>query len=163
MRITLAICGCIVCALLLSACSATQHGRPGEETSSAAEVSRVRGQEFSRAVVRASASGWAAKEVESLVDLYTDDAILFPPKGEPIRGRDAIREYWSRTPDRRILEHSIETERADMSGDLLAEHGRFSLTSQSGENAPGRNMANFISVYRRGADGLWRKHLDSWW
>ena len=69
------------------------------EVSFAAEVSRVRGQEFSQAVVRANASGWAAKEVESLVDFYTDDAILFPPKGEPVRGRDAIRAYWSRTPN----------------------------------------------------------------
>ena len=98
-----------------------------------------------------------------MVGFYTDDAILFPPKGEPIRGRDAIRAYWSRTSERRIMEHSIQTERADLSGDLLAEHGRFSLASQSGGSAPERGSANFISVWRRGADGIWRKHLDSWW
>ena len=161
---TLARWGSVACALFFVACSATPSpDRPGSGVSSAAEVSRARGQEFSQAVVRASASGWAAKEVESLVDFYTDDAILFPPKGEPIRGRDAIRSYWSRTPDRRILEHSIQVERADLSGDLLAEHGRFSLTSRAGENEPERSSANFISVWRRGADGLWRKHLDSWW
>lgn len=100
----------------------------------------MRGKEFSQAVVRASESGWAASEVASLVDIYTEDAIMFPPKGEPIKGRDAIREYWSRTPDRRILEHSIQVERADMSGDLLAEHGRFSITSQAGENPPERGF-----------------------
>ena len=152
------------CALLLvAACSATPSPNPPEAEASAAEVARARGQEFSRAVVQASASSWSAKEVEALVDLYTDDAILFPPKGEPIKGREPIRAYWSRTPDRRILEHSIQTERADMSGDLLVEHGRFSLTSKSADKATERGSATFISVWKRGADGLWRKHLDSWW
>jgi ketosteroid isomerase-like protein len=97
------------------------------------------------------------------VGFYTDDAILFPPKGEPIRGREAIRAYWTRTPDSRILEHSIQTELAAISGDLLTEHGRLSLTSQAGEKLSERGSANFISVWRRSADGLWRKHLDSWW
>ncbi len=108
-------------------------------------------------------SGWAKEEVEALVYIYTEDAILFPPKGEPIKGRDAIRAFWTRTADRRILEHSIQTERADMSGDLLAEHGKFSLTYQLGSNAPEQTTSNFISVWKRGADGIWRKHLDSWW
>jgi uncharacterized protein (TIGR02246 family) len=160
---TLARWGIIACALFIVACSTNPSpDRSGEEKSSL-ETARVRGLEFSSAVVSASTSGWAKEEVEALVNIYTEDAILFPPKGEPIRGRDAIRAYWTRTADRRILEHSIQTERADMSGDLLAEHGKFSLTYQSGSNAPERSPANFILVWKRGADGIWRKHLDSWW
>src|SRR5687767_15031339 len=143
------------------ACTPREHVK--ENNVSAMEVSQTAGQKFSRAVVEASRSQWAAKEVEALVALYTEDAILFPPKGDPIRGRDAIRTYWSRTPDRRILEHSIQTERADMSGDLLVEHGKFSLTYQAGNDAPASGTSNFITAYRRGPDGIWRKHLDSWW
>jgi uncharacterized protein (TIGR02246 family) len=129
---------------------------------SSIEIAGARGLEFSSAVVRASASAWAKTEVEALVNIYTDDAILFPPKGEPIKGREAIRAFWTRTADRRILEHSIKTERADMSGDLLTEHGRFTAVFQSGGNTPERSSANFISVWKRGADGIWRKHLDCW-
>lgn len=143
------------------ACSPREQAK--ESSTSAKEMSQSLGREFSRAVVEASRSQWAAKEVEALVTLYTEDAILFPPKGDPIRGRDAIRTYWSRTPARRISEHSIQTERVDMSGDLLVEHGKFSLTFQSGDKAPESGTSNFISAYRRGHDGVWRKHLDSWW
>lgn len=121
-------------------------------SATAGEIAKAKGREFSAAVVRASSSGWAAQEVEHLVGLYTDDAILFPPKGDPIKGRDAIRNYWTRASNRKLLEHSIETERSDASGDLLVEHGRFSLISQSGENPPEPGSANFISVWKRGSD-----------
>ena len=143
------------------ACSPREQVK--ENNASAMEVSQAVGQNFSRAVVEASRSQWARDRVEELVALYTEDAILFPPKGDPIRGRDAIHTYWTRTPDRRILEHSIQTERADISGDLLVEHGKFSLTFQSGTDAPASGTSSFISAYRRGPDGIWRKHLDSWW
>jgi uncharacterized protein (TIGR02246 family) len=162
-RNTLTKWGIIACAVFVLACSSSPSPSRSSEEKSPNETARVRGLEFSRAVVRASSSAWAKEEVEALVSIYTEDAILFPPKGEPIRGHDAIRRYWTRTADRRILEHSIQTERADVSGDLLAEHGKFSLTYQSANNAPERSSSNFISVWKRGADGIWRKHLDSWW
>ena len=89
----------------------------------------ARARQFSDAVVRASASGWNATDVDDLCDFYTVDTVVFPPKGPAIRGREAVREYWSRTPDRRILRHTIATERADIDGDLAA--ARRVLTSFS--------------------------------
>ena len=123
----------------------------------------ARATQFSEAVVRASASGWSAAEVAALSDFYTEEAILFPPRGEPIRGRDAVHRYWSRSPDRKILEHTIETERVDIDGDLAADHGTFAVTFQSGEEAPQKSTMRFVSIWRRGSDGAWRKQLDTWW
>lgn len=127
------------------------------------EVARSRGLDFSDAVVRASNSGWADKEVGDLTAIYTNDAILFPPKGEPVKGSEAIRAYWTRPSTNRILGHSVKTERAEMSGDLLVEHGYFTLSHQSGSNRAESGSAKFISVWKKGSDGIWRKHLDSWW
>ena len=150
-------------AFCLFLCTTCQQVPTGNVAPTAEEISKTRGHDFSNAVTSASASGWAPVEVDRLVNLYTEDAILFPPKGEPIRGHDAIRAFWTRTPDRQLLEHTIETERADISGDLLVEHGRFSIVSRSGQNPPERGTARFISSWKRGPDGTWRKSLDSWW
>lgn len=40
---------------------------------------------------------WATDQVDALVDLYWEDAMLIPPVGgrTPIRGRDRIREYFT--------------------------------------------------------------------
>jgi hypothetical protein len=52
-------------------------GASGAVGASAAEVARLRGQEFSQAVVRASASGWAASEVQTLVGLFRVSSFPF--------------------------------------------------------------------------------------
>ena len=137
--------------------------RSRDERAAIEKAIAQRATDFSVAVVRASAAGWARGEVTSLADIYTEETILFPPRGAPIRGRSAVQEYWTRTPDRRILAHRVVPERIDASDDLVAEHGRFHLTSQVGAAPPVADSATYISVWRRDADGVWRKHLDSWW
>ncbi|HXG71768.1 MAG TPA: DUF4440 domain-containing protein [Gemmatimonadaceae bacterium] len=166
--------GVVVLASIQFACAATRvQGDQSASTPAALEVSAdrlraeldARGRAYSAAVVRASASGWAAPQVDSLAAFYTDSTILFPPKGDPIRGRDAIRQYWTRSPDRKILAHAIRIERVDVgtSADLAADHGRVELTAQQGGAEPTVFRLTYISVWRREADGQWRKHLDSWW
>lgn len=125
----------------------------------------ARGRAYSAAVVRASASGWAALQVDSLAAFYTDGGIVFPPRGEPIRGRDDVRQYWTRSPDRKILSHTITIERVDVgeSADLAADHGRVQVTTQQGGDSAINHRLTYISVWRREPDGVWRKHLDSFW
>ncbi len=143
--------------------SLTRTSRMTEPNADAATVLNDVGPSFSRALLAASSSGWAADRVEILVGLYSQDAILFPPKGDPIEGQAAIRRYWSRTPDRRILAHSIVVDSSEMSGNLLIEHGRFTQTRQISDKPPETVTVTYISAWRRDLDGVWRKRLDSWW
>ena len=124
---------------------------------------RARANAFSAAVVQASNTQWSRPNVDALADFYTEDTIVFPPRGEPLRGRDAVRAYWTRSADRRILAHTIRPERIDVAADLVAEHGAFDLTWQSGDTPAQRGTSTYVSVWKRGPDGVWRKHLDSWW
>lgn len=125
----------------------------------------ARGRAYSAAVVRASASGWAASQVDSLTAFYTDSSIIFPPRGEPIRGRDDVRQYWTRSRDRKILTHRIVIEWVDVgeSADLAADHGRVEVTTQQDDDSAVVHRLTYISVWRRDRDGVWRKQLDSFW
>lgn len=152
----------IVLALLtLTACAAA--GRRPPATSGRSEEIEELATRFSAAVVRASASGWAPGEVEALASLYSEDAILFPPRGEPIKGRDAVRAYWTRSADRRILKHRVAPAHIEVDQVLATEYGYFEMTSAAGEGPPTEGRANYISVWKRDQTGHWRKHLDSWW
>jgi ketosteroid isomerase-like protein len=128
----------------------------------AVEITK-RARAFSAAVVRASESGWADDEVRTLADFYTEDAVIFPPREETRRGRAAVRQYWTRSPGRKVLAHAIEVERMDISGDLAADYGTFEGTWKTDEQPQVTGTANYISVWRRDEDGVWRKHIDTWW
>lgn len=36
---------------------------------------------------------WSRDELEELADMYAEDAVVFPPRGDPVRGREAIRSW----------------------------------------------------------------------
>src|SRR5512143_296462 len=72
-----------VAVTLLAAC----HRGPGEagETRRAIAASTARYVEASR-----------AGDAHGLAQLYDEHAILLPPDGEPVEGRDPIEAYWKR-------------------------------------------------------------------
>jgi ketosteroid isomerase-like protein len=128
-----------------------------------ADAISARSAAFSAAVVRASALGWADTVVRVLADFYSLETVVFPPRGEPLRGREALRRYWTRTPDRRILAHIVMPERVDVDQNLATEHGWFRVTSQRDSGNAVVDSARYVSIWKRDADGEWRKHLDNWW
>jgi ketosteroid isomerase-like protein len=147
----------IASTLLLLGCA---HAPVG--TSDARAIAEAKAVVFSSALLEASESSWEGAKVENLVALYTDDATLFQPNGPPIKGKEAIRRYWSRTSDRRILKHQVVVEHAEYSGALLYEYGRFSGTFET-NGVASVTTARYISVWRKEIDGAWRKHMDTWW
>ena len=151
----------VVVAILASACSSSGTLSPAPSASH--EEIHELAHQFSEAVLRASSSGWAPDEVAALAALYSEDAILFPPRGEPIKGRDAVRAYWTRTPDRRISKHKVFPAGIEIDRVLATEYGHFELTSVVGDGPPTEVRAHYISVWKRDAAGNWRKHLDCWW
>jgi ketosteroid isomerase-like protein len=141
-----------------------QRGHSNASTRLRAEEEiRARTAAFSRAIVAASASGWSAEAVARVADFYAADTVVFPPRSAPLRGRPALRAYWTRTPDRRILSHSATAERIDVSGTLATEWGTLTLLSQTGDAEPAEGSATYISIWRRDRGGVWRKLMDTWW
>lgn len=162
------LAGSLFAAFLSGACGTTREAATNAPASSASldQVQsdiRARARAFSAAVVKASESGWARSDVDALASFYTEQTIVFPPRGEPLRGRAAVRTYWTRSTDRRILAHVIHPERIDVSSTLVSEHGRFDLTWRNGDAPAQTGSSTYVSVWKHDTDGVWRKHIDSWW
>jgi len=91
-----------------------------------------------------------AKDVDALVDLYTDDARLLPPDGAMTSGREGVRAAFGGMIDAGIGGETTRVE-TTISGDVAYIVGTFNLTS--GEEVLG--TGKYIETWRRGNDGLW--------
>ena len=146
----------------ISGCSATRNAPATVSEAAMQDELRSRTAAFSRAIVEASASGWSPHAVARVADFYADDTVVFPPRGETMRGRAAQVTHWTRPPQRQILAHSAVAERIDVSGDLATEWGTLSVTFKEGDAAAVESTSQYISIWRR-RDGVWRKQMDTWW
>jgi ketosteroid isomerase-like protein len=114
-----------------------------------------------------------APDPVALAALYAEDGLVLPPSGGPVRGREAIRNYWSRSSRKdlsfRILQKSVCGEAGFFVGSYLAREtrtGRSYLASPFallGAHPRQVDMkGNFALGLRRGDDGRWRIASDMW-
>lgn len=97
---------------------------------------------------------WANDRAEELTELYWEDAILIPPGGLPLRGIEAIRDYFEESLP---LHGHIEAFMLDFdaSGGMSQVFGNYTLGHQAGELAGTQASGPMITVYvRRGR--TWR-------
>lgn len=125
------------------------------DSTAAAEGIALSAQAFSRALERGDAEGMAAQ--------YVDDAVLVPPGGRMIAGRDSIRVFWTpRNPDFRTLAHSLTTDRLEVMGEVAVEVGTWRQEGQLRDEAARESAGRYLVVWRRQPDGAWKMQFDSW-
>ena len=142
-----------ILALAASAASVSAQGDP-DSAAAAASIGRA-ASAFSRALERGDAEGMSAQ--------YVDDAMLVPPNGRLVEGREAILVFWTpRNPEFRTLEHSLTTDRLDVTGDVAVEVGTWHQRSQLRDEDPREAAGRYVVVWRRLADGSWKMQYDTW-
>ena len=125
------------------------------------------------ALVQRYLSAYNAQDPLALAALYTEDGLLLPPGGGPVRGRDAIRNYWTKSGRRGltfdILQKDVCGEagffvgryhaRENSRGDFQLANEPFALLS-SARRRP--EHGNFVLCVKRGESGSWRIATDMW-
>ncbi len=97
-----------------------------------------------------------ASNAQGLAVLYTHDAMLLPPGGETVKGRDAIERFWSEamegvTGDLNIQEIKIQ-------GYLAYVVGTYDVFDGEGKRV---EQGKYMEIRVRG-DGGWPIHRDIW-
>jgi ketosteroid isomerase-like protein len=92
---------------------------------------------------------WTGGDVEALVELHTEDAVVWPASGGVHEGRDAIRRYFEEAP--RPASMDIRSERAERVGDVIVDVGTF--TGRLGADAGGGPLEGEYLVIARESDG----------
>jgi uncharacterized protein (TIGR02246 family) len=134
--------------------AATSVGRSEEAgTDSARAAIEQANTLFSEAIARGDA--------QAIAKLYTEDAILLPERGELVKGRQAIGEFWKTAMNGGVKSVTVTTLDVGGSGDLAHEVGTVLLTLQAEGRPPATASAKFVVVWKREADG-WKIHRDIW-
>lgn len=104
---------------------------------------------------------WAAKDAQALAALYTEDAMRLPPDATRIVGREAIAAMFEDEFAAGLENLQLEPTDIGHDGDLGWVVGNQSIDFPMGETM-GTGTGNYVIVYRREADGVWRIVIDTW-
>jgi uncharacterized protein (TIGR02246 family) len=138
--------------LLFATCSGCKSHESGQ-SNARAEIEKGNAK-FSEAFEQGNA--------EAIALLYTQDAIVFPPGSEMVKGREAIGGFWRTTRESGVKSAKLTTLDVGESGDLAYEVGTVLLTIQPEGKESTTASAKYLVVWKRQKDGSWQLHRDIW-
>ncbi len=94
--------------------------------------------------------------------LYTDDAVILPPNGEMIRGKQAITAFWTGGLEMGIKEAVLTTVEVHGMGDLACEIGTYALKIQPAEHPVIEDSGKYVVLWKKQPNGAWKLHVDIW-
>lgn len=115
--------------------------------------------------VRDTDAQWAktagTHDVDGTVAYYTDDAVLLPPNGPKVTGKQAIRAAWVTlaAPDV-VLTWSPAKVDVSQSGDLAYIVGTYEDSFKDPKGKPVTDRGKTLEVFRKQVDGSWKVVAD---
>ena len=116
---------------------------------------------------RQDAEASRARDFDTLLSLWTDDAVMLPPEGPPVVGIDAIRKLMLRGRDQRatitVTEYAQDFQELLILGDTAFEWGTYhgaSRPSAGGEEE--KSSGKLMRLLRRQPDGAWKVARSIW-
>ena len=141
----------LVCLVLVFAAAVAVAESPKPDPARAALEKA--GKDFSDAFGRGDAA--------AVAKMYAEDAIVFPPEADMVKGRAAIEKLWKDFRD--MGAKSVEFEIVDVvsSGNLAAETGYATLRVQPAGHAEATEKVKYVVVWKKEPAG-WRLYRDIW-
>ena len=115
-----------------------------------------------RAMAETFEAGVKAGNVDQVISIYADDAVLMPPNMPAMQGRDAVKQFWTGMFALGKAEIDIMIDDISVSGDMAAERGRWALVvTPEGASSPVKDNGKYLIVWKN-VGGKWRAVSDIW-
>src|SRR6187397_2330847 len=115
-----------------------------------------------RAALARADKAWSeaavARDVEKALTYWADDAVIYPPGGPVVSGKDAIRKFVTdalANPGFAIRWQTSAFE-VSASGDMAYGVGTNTITMTDAQGKAMTERGKSVTVWRKGADGRWR-------
>jgi uncharacterized protein (TIGR02246 family) len=105
---------------------------------------------------------YAAGDSKAIAEAYAEDGVMLPPDATVVKGREAIAKLWKSWIDEGLKNLKLKTTEVEVSGDLAYEIGDFSLEVPAKDGNVSVAPGNYLVVWKKGADGVWRLKVDTW-
>jgi uncharacterized protein (TIGR02246 family) len=123
----------------------------------AADEAAIRGKDdtFEQAI--------AAKNVEQILALYADNAVLFAPKAPAAIGKHAIRDAFQGLMMAPGVKMTFKTTHiiVSRSGDLAMQRATFQLETTGKDGKASTETGQAVMVWRKQSDGTWKVIADT--
>ena len=102
-----------------------------------------------------------ARDLESTLSYYSDDAVVLPGNAPIVQGQDAIRALWKSllSPD---ISLSWQATKVDVarSGELAYVIGTYTLTSKDAQGKPATDHGKLMEIFKKKDDEPWKVAVD---
>lgn len=107
--------------------------------------------------------GVAAKQVDTILALYDDGAVLFAPKAPAAIGKPAIREAFQGLLGAPGVKMSFKSTSVDVSrsGDLAMQRATFQIETTDKDGKPNTETGQAVMVWKKQSDGSWKVIADT--
>lgn len=136
------------------ACSQSGEQQAGANQADVEAINKLREQEM---------AAFSAADVNTLLILFTNDAIVMPPNEPALYGKDAIRAWLENVYKQFTVQGKYTSSDVVLAGDWAFERFTSTLTTTpvaGGE--PVQEVIKGLHIYRRQADGSWKIAQDIW-
>ena len=103
-----------------------------------------------------------AKDAAGLAKSYVEDAMRLPPDTSRHQGRAAIQANLQKEFDAGTTNCKLVVTDVGSDGNLAWLVGNFSVDYPTEGGKMATATGNYVSVYRKETDGVWRTVLDTW-
>ncbi len=113
-----------------------------------------------RAAMEADNTKWLqafnTHNAKVMPSMYTRDAIILAPNSAPVKGREAIGQFWEKMlKDGKLKDHTFEIVDVKQDGNQAYQAARYTLVTvkEGGESA--KAAGNAVRIFERQPDGTW--------
>jgi uncharacterized protein (TIGR02246 family) len=104
---------------------------------------------------------WNEKDAAGLAGLYAEDGMRLPPDASRTVGREAIEEMFVGEFEAGLANLQLEATEFGHDGNLGWVVGNSTIEFPTGDTM-GTGTGNYVVVYRKEEDGVWRIVIDTW-
>lgn len=107
---------------------------------------------------------YAAGQIDSVANRFTEDVWQLPPNRPPLIGRDSLRQFWTKAVGWGKWEFDFAVQDVIARDSLAVERGRYTLKFTAGPQAPMPSLTdegNYVVLWRQDPDGQWRIVWDA--
>jgi len=154
----------IVIFFLTSPAPLGSQKRPAPKPPQAATAAQDR--EGIAALQKRGVAASMAFDVNALLDLWTDDAVLLPPRHEPIVGKAALRRFFEEKKEQYgnydMLAYNEEWNEVMVVGEYAYQWGTVSFRMRPPTGSEISGAVNAVRILKREEDGYWRVARAIW-
>lgn len=107
------------------------------------------------------ADAFNARDLETSLFFYADDAVVLPPNGIAVRGVEAIRDLLKSMFDAGHSEGKFEQSQIEYSGNMAVEVGAYTVQTH-GDDGTRQDTGRYMATWRRQENGEFRITVNVW-